>query len=157
MIIAGRGFEETGRQLEDEKPKIKAGPVEISGEVQLRAGFTPQNAYWKRANFNLNERSWRMLSSAALDRKENTYDPRIYDRLRVDLDTDNEEGFNFHGNIMVDPWSFTGRSELVNLFGSKGDWRSSNYTIGQIPDIPWSRLLIPWRTVNWLTFLKLKL
>ncbi|MBL7151473.1 MAG: hypothetical protein ISS89_02660 [Candidatus Omnitrophica bacterium] len=132
-----QGFEETGRQFGDEKPKIKAGPVEISGEVQLRAGFTPQSAYWKRANFNLNERDWRMLSGAALDRKENTYDPRIYDRLRIDFDTGNEEGFNFHSNITVDPWSFTGRSNIVNLHGSAGDvaqfeldyWSNTGYTI----------------------------
>ncbi|MDI6606479.1 MAG: tetratricopeptide repeat protein, partial [Candidatus Omnitrophota bacterium] len=140
--FSNQGFEETGRQFKDERPKIKAGPVEISGQVELRAGFTPQSAYWKRANFNLNERDWRMLSSAALDRKENTYDPRIYDRLRLDLDTDNEEGFNFHSNIMVDPWSFTGRSELVDLSGSAGDlaqfqlkyWSNTGYTIEQAVD-----------------------
>jgi len=136
------GFEETTKQFKDEKPAIKAGPVEISGEVQLRGGFTSKDAYWKRANFDLNEKNWRMLSEAGLNNREDTYDPRIYDRLRVDLDTRNEEGFNFHSNITVDPWSFTGRSKIVTLTGTGAPggelaqfqlkyWSNAGYTINQ--------------------------
>ena len=61
------------------------------------------------------------MSTAALNNKENTYDPRIYDRMRVNLDTDNEAGFGMHTNITVDPWSFTGKSSKFTISGTGGD------------------------------------
>ncbi|MDD5128363.1 MAG: tetratricopeptide repeat protein [Candidatus Omnitrophica bacterium] len=102
----------------DEKKRgIKAGPLRISGEMQVSFGATPDDFIWKRANFDLNEKffSWRMTSYDGFNRGFNTYDPAIYDSLSVNLDTENEQGFNFHTNLTIDPWSFTGKSSKMTV------------------------------------------
>ncbi|MDD5281708.1 MAG: tetratricopeptide repeat protein [Candidatus Omnitrophica bacterium] len=123
----------------DEKKGLKVGPLRVSGEMQLSFGVTSNDFIWKRANFDLNEKffSWRMLSNAAYNRGFNTYDPAIYDSLSINLDTENEEGFNFHTNITVDPWSFTGKSSKMTV-GDGSDttdiqllyWSNTGYTLG---------------------------
>jgi hypothetical protein len=107
----------------EEKRGIKTGPFTISGETQLGFGITSNDFIWKRANFDMNEKfkSWRMLSDAGFNRKFNTFDPAIYDSLSLNVDTENKEGFNFHTNITVDPWSFTGKSDKTTVTGSNGD------------------------------------
>jgi len=125
---------------EKDEDGINLGGLKISGEAQARMGFSSGgDAIWKRANWDLNEYNWRMLSNNAFDNKENTYDPRIYDRLRVNLDTGRDEGFDFHGNITVDPWSFTGKSSKYTITSSGGDsadvefkyWSNTGYTVNQ--------------------------
>jgi tetratricopeptide (TPR) repeat protein len=114
-------------------------PLKITGETQIRLGVTSEETVWKRANFDMNERNWRVISDAAFNQRENTYDARTYDRLRINLDTDNEDGFNFHSNITVDPWSFTGRSDKVTVTSSGGDtaeielkyWSNTGHTINE--------------------------
>lgn len=127
-------------KVEKGKAKYQFGGLNVTGEVQLRGGGDDRrDALWQRANWDLNEKNWRMISSNGLNRRENTYDTRIYDRLRVDLDTDNKEGFNFHSNIMFDPWSYVGKSEAVTLIGAGGDvaklelkyWGNTGYTINE--------------------------
>lgn len=125
--------------ISEEEIKAKEEGLKISGEVQTRLGMTPEDTYWKRANWDLNEKNWRFLSEAAFNRRENTYDARVYDRLSLNLDADNKEGLGFHANITIDPWSFTGKSEKVNLNGSAGDlaqielkyWSNTGYTINE--------------------------
>ncbi len=118
-----------------EKKKLK-----VSGEAQVSLGVaSPQDTIWKRAAFDLNERNWRMLSDAAYNKRFNTYDPRIYDRLSVDLDTNNKEGFNFHTDITIDPWSFTGKSAKQTVTTNYGDkveyelkyWSNTRYTLNE--------------------------
>lgn len=121
-----------------EKKGIKAEPLRISGEMQVSFGVTSNDFIWKRANFDLNEKffSWRMLSNSAYNRGFNTYDPAIYDSLSINLDTENEKGFNFHTNITVDPWSFTGKSSKMTV-GDGADtadiqllyWANTGYTL----------------------------
>lgn len=126
-------------QAKDKQGYSVAG-LSLSGHAQLSLGMTGESAIYKRANYDLNEKNYRMLSNAAFDRRENTYDPRIYDRLALILDTDNEEGLGFHGNIVVDPWSFTGRTDKVMLtstFGVPADielkyWSNTGYTINEV-------------------------
>lgn len=115
----------------DEKTRLTAGPLYITGKMQLGFGVTPEEFIWKRANFDLNEKlkSWRPESEAGFNRKFNTYDPRVYDSLSVNLDTDNKTGFNFHTNVTVDPWSFTGKSSKVSLINSNGVDRADNVEI----------------------------
>jgi hypothetical protein len=98
---------------------LKVGPLRIGGKMQLSFGVTPHDFIWKRANFDLNEKffSWRMTSDAVFNHRFNTYDPAIYDSLSVNLDTENKQGFNFHSNLTVDPWSFTGKSDKVTVTG----------------------------------------
>lgn len=100
---------------------LKIAGINVSGEVQARFGVTPTRYLWKKANFDLNEKNWRFLADSSLlgpdyNRRQNTYDPRIYQRLDLNLDTDNAgDGFNFHSNLRVDPWSFVGKSERVTV------------------------------------------
>ena len=118
---------------------IDAGPFKITGEMQLAVGVTPQDFIWKRANFDLNEKfkSWRMTSDAAFNNRFDTYDPAIYDYLNVNVDTKNKEGLNFHTNITVDPWSFTGKSSKFTVPSSKGEsvnlqlyyWSNTGYIV----------------------------
>ena len=125
----------------DEKEGIKAGPFRISGEAQLSFGVTSDDFIWKRANFSLNDKSmnWRLNSTAAFDHKFNTYDPAIYDSLSLNVDTENEEGFNLHTNLTIDPWSYTGKSSKVTVTGSNGDtanlqfyyWSNTGYTVNK--------------------------
>ncbi len=123
----------------EEPREIKAGPFKITGEAQLSFGVTPDDFIWKRANFDLNEKflSWRMISNDGYNRGFNTYDPAIYDSLSFNLDTENKEGFNFHTNITVDPWSFTGKSSKMTVNNAGGDtadiqllyWSNTGYTL----------------------------
>jgi hypothetical protein len=78
-----------------------------------------------------------MTSNAGLNRGFNTYDPAIYDSLSVNLDTENKDGFNFHTNITVDPWSFTGKGRKTTVSNGSGDtadiqllyWSNTGYTL----------------------------
>ncbi|TAM38961.1 hypothetical protein EPN54_03705, partial [bacterium] len=120
---------------------LKLGPLTVSGNTQLSFGATPDDFIWKRANFDLNEKflSWRMTSDAAFNHRFNTYDPAIYDSLSLNLDTENEKGFNFHSNLTVDPWSFTGKSSKLTVSNGSGDsaeiqllyWSNTGYTLNQ--------------------------
>ncbi len=101
----------------DKEDGLKAGALKVSGVAQLGFGITPDEFIWKRANYDLNEKikSWRVSSDAGFNDRFNTFDPRVYDSLSVNLDTENKDGFNFHSNITVDPWSFTGKSDKITL------------------------------------------
>lgn len=133
--------EQFNRQVENgsEKNGHNIAGVRVTGETQASFGVTPDDAIWKRANFDLNEENFRILSNTAYDRRTNTFDPRIFDRLKVNLDTDNEEGFNLHSNITVDPWSFTGKSSNTTVQSNFGDsanvqlkyWSNTGYTINE--------------------------
>ena len=113
--------------------------IKITGETQLSLGITPDDTIWKRANFDLNEKykGWRMTSDAAFNHRFNTYDPAIYDSFSMNLDTKNKEGFNFHTNVTIDPWSFTGKSDKITITGLNGDvaelemyyWSNTGYVV----------------------------
>ncbi|MDD5431797.1 MAG: tetratricopeptide repeat protein [Candidatus Omnitrophica bacterium] len=129
-------------KTEKKEDGIKVAGIKISGEAQTRMGATSKDDYWKRANWDLNEKNYRMRSNTALDNRENTYDPRIFDRLAVKLNTENKEGSNFYSNIVVDPWSFTGKSARTTVHSAFGDsadielkyWSNTGYTINQTVD-----------------------
>lgn len=123
---------------QEKETKKQIGKVNISGQMQASFGATGEDFIWKRANFDLNERfkSWRMTSDAAYNRRFNTYDPRIYDSLDINLDTENKEGFNFHTDITIDPWSFVGKSDKKTITAG-GDtaeiqllyWSNTGYVV----------------------------
>ena len=117
---AAIAIEEYLAQEKKEEKASPAGGVKISGVYQLAIGGTSEGFEWKRANGNLNEEDTRILSSAALNNRENTFDPRIFDRLKLNIDTRNKKPFNIHANIVVDPWSFTGKSEKFTLTSANG-------------------------------------
>ncbi|MFH1190916.1 MAG: hypothetical protein V1670_01795 [Candidatus Omnitrophota bacterium] len=117
------GYPDLMPEEEKKDSAIKVGALKITGETRLSFGITPHDFIWKRANFDLNEKykSWRTRSYAGLNQGFNTYDPRIYDSLSVNVDTENESGFNFHTNVTVDPWSFTGKSSKFTITNTDGD------------------------------------
>lgn len=102
--------------IEDVNENI--APVKISGEFTLSLGSLEGEVVWKEANGDYNETNWRRIHR---DFGINTYDPRVYNRLRVNIDTENEEGFNFHSNITIDPWSFIGKTDSINLSSALGE------------------------------------
>ncbi|MFC1623699.1 hypothetical protein ACFL28_00045 [Candidatus Omnitrophota bacterium] len=117
---SGKEYPEEPRPSED---KIKAisdalndalYPSQISGEYKMAFGITAEDMIWKRANGDYNERNFRMINNDFP--KTNTFDARVYDRFRVEFDTNkDEEGLNFHSNITVDPWSFVGKTEKFTV------------------------------------------
>lgn len=134
-----RGLRPPAANLPEERG-INVGPLKITGEAQLSFGVTPSDFIWKRANFDLNEKflSWRMTSDAAFNHRFNTYDPAIYDQLKINVDTENNTGFNFHTNITVDPWSFVGKTNKTTITSpNNGDtaqiqmyyWSNTGYTV----------------------------
>lgn len=105
--------------------KKKSGDYfDVKGEIQVAAGIrSPDEVIWKEANGDLNEKNYRILFGEG---RHNTFDPAIYDRVRVNVDTKNldEVGIdsvNMHANITVDPWSFTGKSDTFTITGAGGD------------------------------------
>lgn len=123
----------------EKSSQTKVAGLNISGQAQLSVGITPQDTIWKRANFDLNEKykGWRLNSDTAFNHRFNTYDPAIYDQLSMNMDTDNKQGFNFHTNLTVDPWSFVGKSDKITVTGLNGDtaelqmyyWSNTGYVV----------------------------
>ncbi|MCM8758117.1 MAG: hypothetical protein NC903_03550, partial [Candidatus Omnitrophica bacterium] len=139
--------EETRKPLpEKTKRSATSQKLKIKGESVLSLGITSQDLIWNKANADLNEKNWRILSYNAYNQGINTYDTRIYDRLRLEVDTLNKEGLNFHTNIAIDPWSFVGKSDKVTITSSWGDiaeielkyWANTGYTI---PETVYTQLL----------------
>lgn len=94
-------------------------PARVKGEYRMSIGFTGEDVIWKEANGDYNERNFRMIDENFP--KYNTYDTRVYDRLKVVFDTNEKrEGLNFHSDITVDPWSFVGKTEKFLITGT--DW-----------------------------------
>jgi len=123
----------------EEPAQNEIAGVKITGHTQLSVGVTAQDTLWKQADGDLNEENWRTLSEDGYNRRANTFDPRIYDRLRVNLDSKNAEGVGFHSNITIDPWSFTGKSDKITITGVSAltdtadvelyYWGNSSYTV----------------------------
>ncbi len=70
---------------------------------------------------------------------ENTYDKRIYDRFRMKLESVRETGFNILTEVVVDPWSYVGKTDSIVVTGSNGNqmpvemryWSNSQHTLDQ--------------------------
>ena len=133
-------FYESEKIYDDAVAEESDKTVEIHGEIRLGVGYDVSNNdfIWKRANFDLNEKNWRMISWNQLNRRVDTYDPGIFDRLSVDIDADPKDSkFSYHANITVDPWSYTGKTQKVTLQGVGGDsvdvqflyWGNNGYTV----------------------------
>lgn len=94
------------------------GAVDITGEVRTGFGFESEEFHWQRANYDLNEKSFRLLTDQNFAKKENTYDPAIFSRLAFNVDAAPEASpFSFHTNISIDPWSYTGKTRKTIVSG----------------------------------------
>lgn len=98
----------------ESSPKNKG---KIRGEYKMSVGVTGDDFIWKKANGDYNERNFRMVDHNFP--RTNTFDTRVYDRFKVVFDTNPENnGFNLHSDITVDPWSFTGKTEKFTVTGA---------------------------------------
>ena len=82
--------------------------VKIRGAYGASMGFQTDKFTWKNANGDYQEKNWRYI-----DQFEgvNTYDQRIFDRYRLEIQTDTKTPWNGYTEIVVDPWSFVGTAE----------------------------------------------
>lgn len=90
-------------------------PLAISGQVRAASGITRDDVIVQEANGDLNERNFRIFSGPF---RYNTFDPRVFSRLRLNLDTTEDHGWQFHSNTTVDPWSFVGTTDRVTVVGA---------------------------------------
>ena len=90
-------------------------PLVVSGEVRSSIGIERDHFILNQANGNLNERDFRIFSGPL---RYDTYDPAVFSRFRVNLDTTNKLGFQFHSNVTVDPWSFVGTTKPTTVVGT---------------------------------------
>lgn len=128
-------FEE---EVVESSPKSKG---KISGELRVSMGVTSEDFIWKDANGDKIgvpfEKNWRYLWGQD---RYNTYDKKIYDSLKINVDTMKEHGFNFYGQITIDPWTFVGTEDVrINstLGGDYADinlkyWSGTRSTINEI-------------------------
>jgi len=113
----------------------------ISGEIRAAIGVTSEDFIWKDANGdNVGvpfEKNWRYLWGQD---RHNTYDKKIYDSLKINLDTGNPSGFNAYGQMVIDPWTFVGTKDVrINstVGGDYADiklkyWSGNRSTINEI-------------------------
>jgi len=127
--------------FQDIPPPRKPSFSHITGEVKMGVGFDSENTLWKKANYDLNERNFRIISDDQLNNKENTYDPGIYDRFQMKVDLKGEDSpLSIHSHISVDPWSFTAKTPKTTITGAGGDraeiealyWANTGYTVNQV-------------------------
>lgn len=121
-------YEDEWEEPEYSEDKIKAvtdslnekiSPARIMGEYKMSAGFTSEDFIWKEANGDYNERNFRMIDHHYP--KTNTFDTRVYDKVKVLFDTNKDGGgLNFHSDITVDPWSFVGKTDKFTIADTAG-------------------------------------
>lgn len=88
--------------------------VKLTGEFRLALGITPEDMVWKDANADRvgvpREKNWRYLRG---DKKHNTYDPKIYDQLKLNLKSNLDTPLNAGIEVSFDPWSFIGKNHVT--------------------------------------------
>ena len=103
--------------------------------------YSNGNVVFTRANADLNERNFRILSNDELNNGINTYDPALYSRLKVVMDASVASSVvSVHLNVSADPWSYTGKSNTQLVTGEGGDaakvqylfWGNTGYTVNSI-------------------------
>ncbi len=113
----------------------------VSGELYSSMGiYTNGEVSINKANADLNERNWRIVSDNGLNKRLDTFDPALYSRMKFVLDASVGAGVASHINVTLDPWSYTGKSKEITVQQGSGDMvtfqylavGSNNYTIGRI-------------------------
>ncbi len=117
----------------------KRNKIKVTGELYSSIGlYTNGEVRVNRANPDLNERNWRILSDKALNNRLDTYDPALYSRMKFVVDASIGTAVATHINVTIDPWSYTGKSKEITL--DQGDQvkfqyltvGSNNYTVPRI-------------------------
>lgn len=117
-------------------------PFYFKGDYQLSFGVESGDFIWKRADGDLTEKNWRILSEDAYNRYQNTFDPAIFSQLRFETGYAPGEGVGFHTYIDISPWSFIGKSDKVridsDLWGVDSVdlqlkyWANTRYAVGEV-------------------------
>lgn len=107
----------------------ESSAVTFKGEYQTSFGVEGGDIFWKRAKGDLSEENWRILSDQAYNRRENTFDPAVYSRLKFEVDSSQEQGWGFHSNFDISPWSFIGKSRKTTVTNG-GDSFDVEYRYG---------------------------
>src|SRR3989338_4963339 len=127
------------RKIEGKTKEEKA--VILSGEQRLSLGVTSRDVIWKDANADKigvpREKNWRYLWG---DQRHNTYDPKIYDRLKLDIQTQFNNPLNAFMEITIDPWTFIGKNHVTVTSTAGGDvvdmdlkyWSADSRTINEV-------------------------
>ncbi|MDI6758691.1 MAG: tetratricopeptide repeat protein, partial [Candidatus Omnitrophota bacterium] len=138
--FAGR---ETKVKLEEkpEEKKQKANESGVlSGEYRLGLGISSDGVIWKDANADKvgvpREKNWQYLWG---EQRHNTYDPKIYDRLRLNMQTQFDSPLNAFMEVTIDPWTFVGKNHVTINAVSGGDvvdmdlkyWSADRRTINE--------------------------
>ena len=95
-------------------PYLPGGRIRMSGHYRLAAAAQDEKAFiYNDANGDLQERDFHYLFG---ERMANTYDPGIYDQFLLNVDFKPVDRWNFHTQIVADPWSLTGTSgeQIIN-------------------------------------------
>ena len=131
-------------RVQDNDPKHSTNKyydrVKITGVARTSFGINPDGSMtFNRANGNLTERNFSLLSRDQLFNEQNTYDPALYTSLKVKLDAPVTSFATTHLSLAFDPWSYVGKSKEVIVNGVGGDsakiqyfsWGNTGYTIGR--------------------------
>jgi len=114
-------------------------PATLKGEYRLAFGFTPEDAIWKDANadkYNVpGDVNFRYIFGQD---RHNTFDKKIYSRIRLELDSPILNRFSTYNEIVVDPWTFVGKKRVF-VTGTGGDaaeldlkyWSNTRRTINE--------------------------
>jgi hypothetical protein len=121
---------------------ISGNSVKISGDARTSVGiYSNGKTVFTRANADLDEKNFRILSTAQYNNGINTYDPALYSRLKVVLDASVASAVvSVHLNISADPWSYTAKSKTQMVTSAFGDtakvqylfWGNTGYTVNTI-------------------------
>lgn len=91
----------------------------LSGEYRLALGFTADDVIWKEANADRvgvpREKNWRYLWGKD---RYNTYDPKIYDRLALNVQTQFNSPLNAYMELAADPWAVIGKNHVTVTNGT---------------------------------------
>ncbi|MFH1868044.1 MAG: hypothetical protein ABH843_03635 [Candidatus Omnitrophota bacterium] len=96
-------------------------PNRIRGEYRVAFGATNDDILWKDANADYHnmpgDTSWRYIFGKD---KHNSYDKKIYSRLKVEVDNPINENLKTYNELVIDPWTFVGKKRVF-IRGSNGD------------------------------------
>ncbi|MEA3560791.1 MAG: hypothetical protein U9R31_03375, partial [Candidatus Omnitrophota bacterium] len=104
--------DEEAAQEEDEYEEPKLRETVVKGSYRFNFGVEKGDFKWKDANYLLQEGSWRYFFG---EKRYNTYDPAIYNNFKLSIDAPFNEKLSFYTKIVVDPWSFVGKSKVTTI------------------------------------------
>ncbi len=94
----------------EEEPQLRE--TVVKGSFRLNAAVEDKEVIWKEANYLLQPGSWRYFYG---EKRYNTYDPAVYNQFNLSVDAPFNEKLSFYTKIVIDPWSFMGKTQKITL------------------------------------------